>query len=815
MWFLNYFKSRIRVKVILPYVILTIVVTVIGAYLSTQVVANSVEERFTNQLVAAAFVAADGLNQLEENQLVDLRAIAFTEGIEQAMADSDPASRLNDLLFPLIANKNIDRVDIIDQNGDYVYGVRHPAGSTDVEDYVPINKQNDVDWRSWWIVDRVLNGDKDDKGDKFVTIESIDNDLMFFTAGPLKQEDGQVIGVVLVSSHMSEVLSSLRLAAFADISLYDLDGDLLASTFSDQQEAARALKLGQQAQLMLAVDGESSFRKRSVELGSLEYDVLYNVFRVRVDNPIGFYAVAVQTTYINSNNDTALGQTVAIFAITLLLVFLIGYYTANTITKPVQHLMEDALAVASGDLTRRTKINSTDEIGSLARSLDHMTESLANYTQSLQNRISELVLLYENSTAVTVKSGLNLEHIMRAIAESVKGVIKGTDQVIVYLFDEKKQQLIPRVSTMENIDKFATLPFNEKEDFWHLLSDTKTHLIELKKLKTHQANGFNGNEFVVHALVVSLIASREIIGMLALLPRPNAPDVHQLDEDKERLLVTLANQSAIAIKNAQLFDATQRAYEELRRLDDLKTEFINIAAHELRTPLGAMIGYASFLEKRVPEKLHKSVRFLTASSLRMRTMVDAMLAIQRLDAGTAFLRITNIDVTDIIHKTVVDFTPMAEMENHTIEVNLPEYLPKVPADPEKVGLILSNLISNAIKFTPEGGTIEVSAQDYLKGILIQVKDNGVGISEDDQFRIFERFYQVRPDHLAGHGGMGIGLTIVKHLVELHEGQVWVESEEGEGTIFSFTLPNEPLAEDAPEQGSNRPKKETQPVQAIS
>lgn len=811
MWFVNYFRSRIRVKVILPYAILTIVVAVIGVYLSTRLVSGSLEERFTNQLVAAASVAADGLSQVEENQLEDFRAIVFTEGIADAVVAGDSA-QLEALLFPLIVNKNIDRVDIIDQNGVYLFGVRRPVGSTDVNDYVTTKKEGSVDWRNWPVVQNVLNGVVDDLGDKFVTIETVDGELLFFTVGPLKQND-EVIGAVLVSSHIPDVLNSLRQATFADVSLYDLDGDLIDSTFSNQEEAGQALGLGQQARLMLAVEGESSFRK-SVELGSLEYDVLYNVFRAR-GSPLGFYSVALQTTYIVSYSNTARNQMVTIFALTLLLVFFIGYFTANAITKPVQHLMEDALAVASGDLTRRTKITSTDEIGSLARSLDHMTESLASYTQNLQNRISELVMLYENSTAVTVKSGLNLDHIMRAIAESVKGVIKGTDQVVVYLFDEKKQQLTPRVSTVEDIHKFATLPFNEKEDFWQLLSDTKTHLIELKKLKTHTANGFSGNDTVVHALVVPLIASREIIGMLALLPRPNEPDLHQLDEDKERLLVTLANQSAIAIKNAQLFDATQRAYEELRQLDDLKTEFINIAAHELRTPLGAMIGYASFLEKRVPEKLHKSVRFLTASSLRMRTMVDAMLAIQRLDAGTAFLRITNIDVTDIIHKTVADFTPMAEMENHTIEVHLAEHLPIVPADPEKVGLILSNLISNAIKFTPEGGKIEVSAQDYLKGILIQVKDNGVGISEDDQARIFERFYQVRPDHLAGHGGMGIGLTIVKHLVELHEGQVWVESEEGEGTIFSFTLPNETLAEDAPEQASDRQAGDPRQVKVVS
>ncbi|MBI1879053.1 MAG: hypothetical protein HYR94_12685 [Chloroflexi bacterium] len=171
-------------------------------------------------------------------------------------------------------------------------------------------------------------------------------------------------------------------------------------------------------------------------------------------------------------------------------------------------------------------------------------------------------------------------------------------------------------------------------------------------------------------------------------------------------------------------------------------------------------------------------------------MVDAMLTIQRLDAGTAFLRLVPIDIRDVIDKVVTDFEPMAELEGHTLLVNLPDELPLIQADPEKIGLVLSNLLSNAIKFTPEGGRIEVAAQNYLKGILVSVHDNGGGIALEDQGRIFERFYQARAEHIAGHGGMGLGLTIVKHLVELHEGQVWLESEPGEGTTFFFTLPQE-------------------------
>ncbi|NJN95753.1 MAG: hypothetical protein HC875_17390 [Anaerolineales bacterium] len=296
-------------------------------------------------------------------------------------------------------------------------------------------------------------------------------------------------------------------------------------------------------------------------------------------------------------------------------------------------------------------------------------------------------------------------------------------------------------------------------------------------------------------MIAPLIAAQETVGMLLVIPDESYPQVELMEEDNERLLGTMANQAAIAIKNAQLFEATQQAYEKVRRSDEQKTQFIYIAAHELRTPLGAMMGYASYAEKRVPEKLRKSMRFMVASTVRMRTMVDAMLTIQRLDAGTAFLRLANTDIQGVIDKVVTDFEAMAELEGHTLTVNVPDELPIIQADAEKVELILSNLISNAIKFTPEGGRIEVSAQNYHKGILVSVKDSGAGIAPADQERIFERFMQLRANHIAGHGGFGLGLTIVKQLVELHEGQVWIESEPDKGSTFFFTLPQEtPLSE---------------------
>jgi signal transduction histidine kinase len=169
-------------------------------------------------------------------------------------------------------------------------------------------------------------------------------------------------------------------------------------------------------------------------------------------------------------------------------------------------------------------------------------------------------------------------------------------------------------------------------------------------------------------------------------------------------------------------------------------------------------------------------------------MVDSMLIIQGLDSGVAFLRVTSVDVRNVIEEAINYIQPMAELEGHIIEIDLPSELPAVQGDAEKIDLVLSNLLSNAIKFTPENGLIEISAEDRDTVVQVTVSDNGIGIAPEHHERIFERFYQARAEHIAGHGGMGIGLTIVKYLVELQEGQVWVESEVGKGSKFFFTLP---------------------------
>lgn len=788
----TYFNSRIRFKIILPYALLILLLSLIGVYVAVNFVAESLHERFTGQLVEAGSVAADSFARREQEHLTWVNLIAFTEGIEVAILDNDE-DKLESLVSPLVYTNKPDRVDLIDLTGRQLLEIHRPPDSTDVKDYIT---SAGADLSDWPIVQKVLSRVVDEKGDKYVTLAQIEDQEMLITIGPIRQGD-KIVGAVMVSSYVQDLLKLLAQFTFAEITLYSLDGQVINTTLgAGGQTAIDALVLSKLEARTLLTEGAEQSLFRSINFRGREYNLLFGVFRARGE-PLGFYSVALLRTFIEARENTLRDRMVFVFAVALPLVFAIGYFTANTITKRVQHLMENAMAVASGDFSRRTEIISDDEIGSLATSLDHMTVSLARYTHDLQKRIDELTALYEGSTAVTIRSGLNLEHVLEAVTSSLKEVIRGTDEVIVYLLDESGQLLVPRAATSNNPTDLPNLAFEENGAIRAMLAMSKPQAIQLADIGVHSLNGTFKRDGASPTMIAPLIAAQETVGMLMVIPDEFYPQIELMEEDNERLLGTMANQAAIAIKNAQLFEATQQAYEKVRKSDEQKTQFIYIAAHELRTPLGAMMGYASYAEKRVPDKLRKSMRFMVASTVRMRTMVDAMLTIQRLDAGTAILRLAPTNIQAVIDKVVSDFEAMAELEGHTLTVNLPEDLPAIQADAEKVELILSNLISNAIKFTPEGGRIEVSAQNYHKGILVSVKDNGAGIAMADQERIFDRFMQLRANHIAGHGGFGLGLTIVKQLVELHEGQVWIESESDKGSTFFFTLPQEtPLTEDA-------------------
>ncbi len=293
----------------------------------------------------------------------------------------------------------------------------------------------------------------------------------------------------------------------------------------------------------------------------------------------------------------------------------------------------------------------------------------------------------------------------------------------------------------------------------------------------------------VHAFIVTPLAvkSDRPLGIL-WVSRNTEGDVFT-GGDLE-LLTVLSGQAAIAIENARLFEETQRAYQELRQLDQMKSEFINIAAHELRTPLAILMGHADLLEAGLEGELRERARTIVRNSVRLRDLIADMMDLRQLETGEMQVRLEELSVQKVIDEVVQDTVSLARAKNQTIETYEPESVKPIRADSRKLYIVLSNLLSNAIKFTPSGGQIGIRAVEQGDAVQILVWDTGPGIPPHLQDKIFDRFYQVEKSLTRQHEGMGLGLSIVKGMVKLWGGQVWVESEVGKGSTFAFTIPRE-------------------------
>ncbi len=244
-------------------------------------------------------------------------------------------------------------------------------------------------------------------------------------------------------------------------------------------------------------------------------------------------------------------------------------------------------------------------------------------------------------------------------------------------------------------------------------------------------------------------------------------------------------------------EASARAETEaLKHLDKLKSDFVNAVSHELRTPLTLIKGYAEFLEDEIGGPLTSQqgefVAQIEASTLRLQRLVDDLLDFARMEAGTFALHCLDTDLVDKIQEILASMTPQAQAAQITLEASLPSEPLPVRMDPQRIDQVLTNLINNAIKFTPEGGRIVVRFSSQGDRIRCEVEDTGIGIAPEDVPKLFQRFGQLEAG-TGKVGGTGLGLSISKAIVEAHGGTIGVTSEPGKGSVFWFTLPRQSTA----------------------
>ncbi len=292
--------------------------------------------------------------------------------------------------------------------------------------------------------------------------------------------------------------------------------------------------------------------------------------------------------------------------------------------------------------------------------------------------------------------------------------------------------------------------------------------------------------FTTRSLMAVPIIYRGIT--LGALEVVNKSEPGNYTEEDLKILETLASYAAIAIQSSHLADKVDHAHGQITHLDRMKSDFIAIASHELRTPLGIILGHATFLREVISPDYHAQLDIIVRSSMRLKEIIDNLANIDNIQRGMASIRSQPISIKQIIGEVLDSYQEEAQLKSITIQSTTGADELMLIGDSSKIVIALSNLVKNAITFTNPGGHVSILGESIPDNIQVSVIDDGIGIPAGDLPHIFERFYQVESHLTRKFGGIGLGLSVTKVLVELHGGQIWVESEEGKGSKFTILLP---------------------------
>jgi signal transduction histidine kinase len=403
--------------------------------------------------------------------------------------------------------------------------------------------------------------------------------------------------------------------------------------------------------------------------------------------------------------------------------------------------------------------------------------------RQLQRKVQELLGLYKISFAFSLAGGPEalFGHLSRQSAEVLRAQ-KG----VVFTFDAERRQMyaqapgfgIPR----ERLEGLRYTVDGEARSRWNFLKNGP--LISNKA----QADTRLMPELVAElelqsVMLVPMMHGRRIQGLLLVGDRTQGAFT---DEDLS-LLLAVAGEASGAVENLRLHEEIKRKNVLLQEYDRLKSEFVAIVAHDFRKPLMAIRGFAELVLEEpdiAADARQEFMRTVIKETENLAHLADDTLLITRMETGEFQHRWSEVDLGPFILEAV----PLG-LSDHSVLMDIPPGFPRIVADPDRLRQVLNNLTSNAVKYSPNGGSIIVRCRERgSQHVVIEVIDHGIGIPQDQIDRLFQKFQRVRSDEHMRISGTGLGLYICRLIVEGHGGQVWVESEMGKGSTFGLVLP---------------------------
>ena len=362
-------------KLIIPYMLLTIVLAMGGVYIVTRLVTSSIRERFVNQLFEASRVAAEGVVRQEDQHLENLRTMVFTTGVQEAV-EEDNAENLYNLLSPHVLNQNIQILTVVDANGFEVLSMEQlPDGS--------YQQSTGTDLNSIEIVSKTLAGQTDSFGDKFIDILPANNGPALFTSAPIKNKNGQLSGVMLIGTSMDTLLKDIRSQALADIVLLGAEEGVISTTLVQSQEGFPEIE-----SLAKNLDIAEIGHTYDITLYERDFQIIFSPLTIR-DQMIGLLGVVLPSSYVVSTEATSRNTLALLFTLGTLAVIVIGYFTSQNIARPILRLRILSQSVASGDFEHQSDFTRSDEIGDLAQAFDTMTQHLKERTREAERLYAE------------------------------------------------------------------------------------------------------------------------------------------------------------------------------------------------------------------------------------------------------------------------------------------------------------------------------------------------------------------------------------------------------------------------------------------
>ncbi|MFH2145195.1 MAG: ATP-binding protein [Candidatus Omnitrophota bacterium] len=412
------------------------------------------------------------------------------------------------------------------------------------------------------------------------------------------------------------------------------------------------------------------------------------------------------------------------FLAAFILSVLVSYLASYFISRPLKEISQASQDVAHGNYSKKITIQSNDELGDLSSAFNYMSEQI-------KARIEEVN-----------ESKTRLEAVFLSMFEGV--MVVDVNGSILLINDALKHSL-----------KINEEPLGRKP----------IEVIRNLQIQEIVDNVLNSNSGLI---------SQEIS---TLLPEEKVLLVHATPIEKERNI-----EGAVLV----FHDVT-----DLRRLEKVRQDFVANVSHELRTPISSIKGYAeTLLEGALKDKENAKdfLKIILSDSNRLAALIDDLLNLSKIESGKLTMEIKPYKLISLAEKVIASLKGQIENKSITIKMNIPKNFPDILADETRIKQVFLNLIDNAIKYNHPKGEISIKAHEIDDVVKVDIADTGIGIPNKDLPRLFERFYRVDKARSRELGGTGLGLSIVKHIVQAHNGEVSVQSVEGQGSTFSFTIP---------------------------